>query len=134
MTERISLPLDLGNAFILILLNISDIKVEEDSDIDKSENFNMDIWIYLTSEREHEEFTVIGINFNIARNDGEEYLYEEDDLYFELNNVRYDDIIWMNYIYDYCVFYLRFKATNNFFFKAMFKFIKKVYREKEIRC
>ncbi len=39
----------------------------------------------------------------------------------------------MNYIYDYCVFYLKLKATNNFFLKAMFKPIKKVYREKETK-
>ncbi len=39
----------------------------------------------------------------------------------------------MNCIYDYYVFYLRFKATNNFFFKVIFKVIKKVYKEKETR-
>ncbi len=39
----------------------------------------------------------------------------------------------MNYIYNYCAFYLKPKATNNFFSKTMFKFIKKVYKEEEIR-
>ncbi len=39
----------------------------------------------------------------------------------------------MNYIYDYYRFYLGFKATNNFFFKTMFRFIKKIYQEKEMR-
>ncbi len=44
-------------------------------------------------EREHKEFTVIRINLNIARRDNEEYLYEEDDPYLELNNVGYNGII-----------------------------------------
>ncbi len=39
----------------------------------------------------------------------------------------------MNYIYNYCTFYLGFKAINNFFLKTMFKFIRKVYKEKEMR-
>ncbi len=39
----------------------------------------------------------------------------------------------MNYIYDYCAFYLGPKATNNFFFKTMFRPIKKIFREKEMR-
>ncbi len=32
-----------GNVFILIPLDISNIKAEEDSDIDKSENFNINV-------------------------------------------------------------------------------------------
>jgi len=43
MTERILLPFDFGNAFISILLNISDIEAKEESNIDDSENFNTDI-------------------------------------------------------------------------------------------
>ena len=39
----------------------------------------------------------------------------------------------MNYIYNYYIFYLRFKTINNFFFKTMFKLIKKVYKEKETK-
>jgi len=49
--------------------------------------------MYLAFEREHEEFIIIEVNLNIARNDGEEYLYNEDDLYLESNNVRYDSIV-----------------------------------------
>jgi len=43
MIEQMLLPLDLENAFISILLNVSDIKAEEDSDIDKLKNFNVDV-------------------------------------------------------------------------------------------
>ena len=39
----------------------------------------------------------------------------------------------MNYIYNYCAFYLRFKTINNFFFKIIFKPMKKVYRKEEMR-
>ncbi len=39
----------------------------------------------------------------------------------------------MNYIYNYYTFYLKPKATNNFFFKTIFKPIKKTYRKEEIR-
>ncbi len=39
----------------------------------------------------------------------------------------------MNYIYDYCIFYLRFKTINNFFLKTIFKFIKKIYKEEETK-
>jgi len=49
--------------------------------------------MYLISEREYKEFIVIGINLNIVRNDGEEYLYNEDDFYLESNNVGYNGII-----------------------------------------
>ena len=35
--------IDFRNVFILISLNVLDIKVEKDSDIDESENFNVDI-------------------------------------------------------------------------------------------
>ncbi len=43
MIKRTLLPFDFGNTFISILLNISNIEVEEDSDINKSENFNINI-------------------------------------------------------------------------------------------
>ncbi len=39
----------------------------------------------------------------------------------------------MNYIYNYCIFYLELKTIYNFFFKIIFKFIKKAYREEETR-
>ena len=39
----------------------------------------------------------------------------------------------MNYIYDYYVFHLEPKVINNFFFKTIFKSIKKVYREEKTR-
>ena len=87
--------------------------------------------MYLALEREYKEFIVIKINFNIVRRDNEEYLYEEDDLYLEPNNAGYDGIIQMNCIYDCCGFYLEFKTINNFFFKIIFKFIKKVYKKKK---
>ena len=35
--------INFGNIFILISLDILDIEAEEDSDIDESENFNVDI-------------------------------------------------------------------------------------------
>jgi len=38
-----SLPFDFGNAFVLIPLDISDIETEEESNIDKSKNFNINI-------------------------------------------------------------------------------------------
>ena len=84
-------------------------------------------------EKEYKEFTVIKINLNIVKNDSKKHFYNEDDLYLEFNNVEYNGIIWMNYIYDYCTFYLGPKATYNFFSKVMFRPIKKAYREKETR-
>ncbi len=39
----------------------------------------------------------------------------------------------MNYIYNYYTFYLEFKVINNFFFKAIFKSIKKTYKKEETR-
>ena len=68
----------------------------------------------------------------MRRND-EEYLYEKDDLYFELNNVGHYNIVQINYIYNYYAFYLEPKAINNFFFKVIFRFIKKMYKEEETR-
>ena len=134
MIERMLFFFNFGNTFILIFLNIFDIELEkEDLDTDKSENFNVDIQMYLISEREYKEFIVIGINLNIVRNDGEEYLYNEDDFYLESNNVGYNGIIQMNCIYNYCIFHLRFTTINNFFFKIIFKSIKKIYREEEIK-
>ncbi len=84
-------------------------------------------------EKEHEEFSVIEINLNIVKNDSEEYPYNENNLYLESNNVGYDDIIWMNCIYNYYTFHLKFKTINNFFFKTMFKPIKKTYRKEETK-
>ncbi len=43
MTERMLLFINFGNVFISISLNISDIEAKEESDIDKSENFNISI-------------------------------------------------------------------------------------------
>ncbi len=42
------------------------------------------------SKEKYKEFTIIGINFNIIREDKEKYLYNEDNLYFEFNNIEYD--------------------------------------------
>src|SRR6266566_6358213 len=89
--------------------------------------------MYLISKREYKEFIVMDINLNIARNDDEKYLYNEDNLYLEPNNAGYNNIIWMNCIYNYYIFYLRFKTINNFFLRIMFKFIRKVYRKEKIR-
>ncbi len=113
--ERILLFFDFENIFISISLDVSDIKVEKDSDINKSKNFNIDIQIYLVFEGKYEKFIIIEVNFNITKNDDEKYLYNEDDLYFESNNIGYNDIIQMNYIYNYYIFYLRSKVINNFF-------------------
>ena len=44
-------------------------------------------------EREYKEFTVIKVNLNTVRGDGEEYSYNENDFYFEFNNVGYYNII-----------------------------------------
>ncbi len=126
MIKRMLLSFDFKNIYISIFLNVFDIEIEEDLDIDESENFNMDVQIYLVFEGEYEEFIVIKVNFNIVKNNDKEYLYKEDDLYFESNNVRYNSIIQMNYIYDYYIFYLGFKAIYNFFFKVIFRSIKKV--------
>ncbi len=133
MVERILFLIDFKNVFISIPLNILDIESKEDSDTNESEEFNAGIQTYLTFEREYEEFIVISVNLNTTKNDNEEYPYDKDDLYLEFNNVRHYSIVWISCIYDYCIFYLGSKATNNFFFKAIFKLIKKVYIEKEIR-
>ena len=128
-----SLSIDFENIFILISLNILNIELEKNSDINKSKNFNINIQIYLVFKKEYEEFTVIRVNFNIVKRNDEKHPYNENDLYLESNNTGYNNIIQMNYIYNYYIFYLESKAINNFFFKAMFIFIKKVYREEEIR-
>ncbi len=86
-------PIDFGNVFISVFLNISNIELKEDSDTDKLEEFNMDIWIYLASEGEYEEFTIIDVNLNITKNDDEEHLYEEDDPYLESNNIGHYNIV-----------------------------------------
>ncbi len=133
MAEQISFSLNFGDIFVLISLDTSNIESEEDSDINKLENFNVDVQIYLAFKEEYEEFTIIRVNLNIIKNDSEKHLYNEDDLYLEPNNVGYNNIIQINYIYNYYVFYLRLKTINNFFFKTIFRFIKKVYREEETR-
>ena len=43
MIERISFFIDFKSIFILKSLNISDIELEEDSNIDESENFNIGV-------------------------------------------------------------------------------------------
>ncbi len=93
MVKRMLLSFDFKSIFISILLNVFDIEVKEELDINESENFNVSIWIYLVFEDEYKEFTVIRVNLNIVRNNGEEYLYNENDLYFEFNNVGYNDIV-----------------------------------------
>ena len=119
--------IDFGNAFIPVFLNVLDIELEEDSDIDESEEFNAGVQIHLASAGEYKEFIVMDINLSTIRNDGEEHPYKEDDLYLELNNVGYYSIIQINCIYNYYAFYLGFKTTNNFFPKTMFRFIKRAY-------
>ncbi len=74
-------------------MDILNIEIEEDSNIDESENFNVSVWTYLAFEGEYKEFIIIRINFNIIKNDNEEYPYDKDDLYLEFNNVEYYNII-----------------------------------------
>ncbi len=127
------LSIDFKNVFISISLNISDIELEEDSDIDESENFNIDIQIYLIFEGKYEEFIVIRVNLSIIKRDNKEYLYNEDDFYLEFNNAGYNGIIQINCIYNYYALYLKPKAINIFFFKIIFKLIKKIYREEKTK-
>ncbi len=87
MIKRISFSINFGSVFISISLDILNIKVEEDSNIDKLENFNADIQIYLVFEREYEEFIVIRVNLSIVKKDNEKRLY------LEFNNVGYDGIV-----------------------------------------
>ncbi len=47
----------------------------------------------MVSKREYKEFTIIKVNFNIIRKDNEEYLYNENDFYFEFNTVGHYSII-----------------------------------------
>ncbi len=49
--------------------------------------------MYLAFEREYKEFIIIKVNFNIIKNNNEEYPYNKDDLYLKPNNTGYDDII-----------------------------------------
>ena len=44
-------------------------------------------------EGEYEEFIVIEVNLNTIRRDDKEHFYNKDDLYFEFNNIEYNDII-----------------------------------------
>ncbi len=127
MIKRIISSIDFRNVFTSIFLNILDIELEKETNIDESKEFNADVWIYLASEGKYKEFIVISINLSTAKNDKEKHSYNEDNPYFEFNNVKYYSIIWINYIYDYCIFHLRLKTINNFFFKIIFKPMKKVY-------
>jgi len=43
MAEQMLPFIDFGNAFILISLNILDIELKEDSNIDESEKFNINV-------------------------------------------------------------------------------------------
>ncbi len=49
--------------------------------------------MYLMFKRKHKEFTVIRVNLSIIRNNGEKYLYNEDNLYLEFNNIGYNNIV-----------------------------------------
>ncbi len=49
--------------------------------------------MHLTSKKKHKEFTIIKVNLNIIKNNGEEYSYDKDNLYLKSNNIGYDDII-----------------------------------------
>ncbi len=49
--------------------------------------------MYLTFKREYKEFTIIKVNFNVIGKNGEKRLYNEDDFYFEPNNVEYNNIM-----------------------------------------
>ncbi len=49
--------------------------------------------MHLIFKEEYKEFTVIRVNLNIIKNDSEEHLYNEDDLYLKPNNIGYNDII-----------------------------------------
>ncbi len=112
-------------------MNASDIEPEEDSDTDESEEFNAGVWTHLAPEREHKEFTVMGVNLSTARNDDEEHPHKEDDPYLEPNNAGHHGIAWMSCIYDYCAFHLGPKATNNFFPRAMFRPMRRAYTFEE---
>ncbi len=125
--KRMPFILDYNNTFISIPLNVSDIEQEKELDTDESEEFNADVQTHLAPEGEHKEFTVIRVNLNTARNNGEEHPYNEDDPYLEPNNVKHHSIIWINCIYNYCAFHLESKATNNFFPRAIFKSMRRAY-------
>ena len=91
--EQMPFSISFENTFILISLNIPNIETEENLDIDKSKNFNINIQTYLTFKREYKEFTIIKINFNTAKRDNKEHPYNKDDLYFKLNNTEHYNII-----------------------------------------
>ncbi len=93
MIKRILFFFDFENTFISISLNILNIELKKESDINESENFNIDIQIYLTFKKEYKEFIIIGVNLNIVKRDNEEYPYNKNDLYFKFNNVKYHGII-----------------------------------------
>ncbi len=118
------------NTLTSISLNVSNIKLKEDSNINKSKNFNIKIQIYLILERKHKEFIIIEINLNTTKKNDEKHPYNKDHPYLEPNNVKHYRI---NYIYNYYALYLRLKTTNNFFLRTMFRSIRKTYREEETR-
>ena len=93
MIEQMSFLFNFGDVFVSIPLDTSDIETKKDSNIDESENFNINIQIYLTSKEKYKEFTIIKVNLNIIRNNSEEHLYNKDNFYLEPNNVEYNDII-----------------------------------------
>ena len=133
MIEQILFFISFGNIFATISLDILNIEVEKDSDINKSENFNIDIQIYLAFKKEYKEFTIIKISLNTVKKDDKEYLYNKNNLYFEFNNIKHHNIIQMNCIYNYCTFYLGFKTINNFFLRIIFKLFKKAYKKEKTK-
>ncbi len=49
--------------------------------------------MYLTFKRKHKEFTIIKVNLNTTKNNGEKHPYNKDNLYLKPNNIGYNDII-----------------------------------------
>ncbi len=49
--------------------------------------------MYLAFKKEYKELIIIKINFNTVKKDGEEYLYNKDNLYLEFNNAEHNNII-----------------------------------------
>ncbi len=93
MVKRILFSIDFGDTFISVSLNIFDIEPEKDLNIDESENFNVNVQIYLVFEGEYKEFIVIRVNLNTTKRDNKEYPYNKDDFYLEPNNIGYHNII-----------------------------------------
>ncbi len=49
--------------------------------------------MYLAFKRKYEEFTIIRVNLNTVKNNGEKHPYNENDLYLKPNNIGYNNII-----------------------------------------